>query len=125
MTTIDDALEILRETGPEFSSGGSNHGPMATEALLRLGREGAVIPWVEGYKRRLGQHPAALDRVDPGEWRRALGNIERARRFGFAVRVIGPRPSKAPSAAKDLRPREVEPPRQHVRSPWARWRRAA
>jgi Questin oxidase-like len=77
VTTIDDALEILRETGPEFSSGLSNHGPMAAEALLRLGRAEAVIPGVEGYKRRLGQHPVPLDRVEPGEWRRALGNIRR------------------------------------------------
>ena len=52
-TTIDEALELLEETGPEFGGGLANHGPMAAEALFVLGRGEAVVPWVERYKRRL------------------------------------------------------------------------
>jgi len=36
MSAIDSALERLRETGPEFTGGLSNHGPMAAEALVAL-----------------------------------------------------------------------------------------
>ena len=35
---LDDALEVLCDTGPEFGPGLSNHGPMAAEALYTLGR---------------------------------------------------------------------------------------
>ena len=34
---LDQALDLLRETGPEFGAGYSNHGPMATEALVTSG----------------------------------------------------------------------------------------
>ena len=33
---IDEALEMLEGTGPEFTGGLSNHGPMAAEALVAL-----------------------------------------------------------------------------------------
>src|SRR3989442_4733817 len=55
--TIDEALEMLSDTGPEWGYGElqalSNHGPMGAEALCALGRDEAVVPWVERYKRRL------------------------------------------------------------------------
>ena len=79
--TIDDALELLAESGPEFAYGAmrlSNHGPMAAEALIALGREGAVVPWVERYKRRLEDRPEARHPIAPDEWRGALGDIARA-----------------------------------------------
>ena len=56
-STIDEALELLEDTGPEFGGGLANHGPMASEALIELGRADAVIPWVERYKSRLQDHP--------------------------------------------------------------------
>jgi hypothetical protein len=52
-STIDEALELLADSGQEFGNGLSNHGPMAAEALVTLGRSEAVVPWVERYKRRL------------------------------------------------------------------------
>lgn len=77
---LDEALAILRDTGPEFSEdedgGLSNHGPMAAEALCRLGRDEHVIRWVEGYVRRLQEHPSAGKPVGP-EWREALGDYGR------------------------------------------------
>ena len=75
--TIDDALQILKDTGPEFGGGLSNHGPMAAEALLALGRADAVIPWVERYKRRLQDHPGARNPIATETWREALGDIGR------------------------------------------------
>ena len=75
--TIDDALELLEDTGPEFAGGLANHGPMAAEALVALGRDDAVIPWVERYKTRLQAHPSARNAIDPRDWREALGQGER------------------------------------------------
>jgi len=75
--TIDEALEILEDTGPEFAGGLANHGPMAAEALLALGRPDAVVPWVERYKQRLREHPDARDAIARDEWRAALGDGRR------------------------------------------------
>ncbi len=76
-TTIDEALEMLARTGPEWGGGLSNHGPMGAEALVVLGRDDAVTGWVEQYKRRLGPAPEARDPIDPSAWREALGRIAR------------------------------------------------
>ena len=78
VATIDDALEILASTGPEYGDTGlANHGLMAAEALFALERPDAAIPWVEGYKSRLGAHPEAQDPITSGEWREALGDSRR------------------------------------------------
>ena len=75
--TIDEALDILRHTGPEYSGGLSNHGPMAAEALITIGRADAVISWVESYKRKLLPHPQARNPVSRENWHEALGDINR------------------------------------------------
>lgn len=75
--TIDEALEILEHTGPEFGGGLSNHGPMAAEALLVLGRGEAVVPWVERYRHRLQERPEARNPIDRSRWRQALGQMGR------------------------------------------------
>ena len=83
-TTIDDALEILKNTGPEFTLGRydglSNHGAMGAETLLTLGRDDTVISWVEAYKRRLPlrQHPEPSAPISAKSWREALGDFGRA-----------------------------------------------
>ncbi len=74
---FDEALELLKGTGPEFQDGKySNHGPMAAEALARLGRAEAIVPWVERYRRGLDVHPRASRRIDP-DYREALGDLSR------------------------------------------------
>lgn len=75
--TIDEALELLEETGPEFGGGLANHGPMAAEALFALGRATAVVSWVELYKRRLQDHPESRHPIAPDAWREALGDGHR------------------------------------------------
>jgi hypothetical protein len=74
MSTIDDALHALEDTGPEFGGGLSNHGPMAAEALIALGRADLVLPWVERYKAHLDEHPAARRPISKDDWREALGD---------------------------------------------------
>jgi hypothetical protein len=75
---LDGVLERFAKTGPEFEGGLSNHGPMASEALVALGRPDAVEPWAEAYARRLEEHPQERARIEPREWRAALGDARRA-----------------------------------------------
>ena len=74
---MDQALEMFRRTGPEYGGGLANHGPMAAEALITLGRSDAVIPWVERYRRNLQDPPEARHPISSEDWREALGNISR------------------------------------------------
>lgn len=75
---MDAALVLLGKTGPEYHGGLSNHGPMASEALVRLGRPEAVVPWVETYRRSLMDHPQAGASIGRNDWREALGDYRRA-----------------------------------------------
>jgi hypothetical protein len=74
---LDEGLSRLAATGPEFRGGLSNHGPMAAEALVRLGRADAVEHWLDGYLKRLEDAPAPGDRVTDATWRDALGKLNR------------------------------------------------
>ena len=93
MATIDEVLEILRSTGPEQNEGRTNHGPMAAEALIALGRDEAVLPWVEAYKTRLEDHPTADDRIRRGDWQDALGD---GRRLGDWIAFFDNELAEAP-----------------------------
>jgi hypothetical protein len=70
---IEEALEQMATCGPEFHGGLSNHGPMAADALIHLGRSEAVSPWVERYKRRLDVRPPTGVPIDSEHWQLALG----------------------------------------------------
>jgi hypothetical protein len=80
--TIDEVLDILHRTGPEFGGSLANHGPMAAEALFALQRPDAVVPWVEHYKNRLQDRPARGHPIAPEDWREVLGNISRVGDWG-------------------------------------------
>ena len=73
---LDQALDLLWETGPEFGTGYSNHGPMATEALLALGRADEVVPWVLGYRPNLEDLPMSHQRLGDIGYREALGRFD-------------------------------------------------
>jgi hypothetical protein len=75
---IDEALERFGTTGPEFGGGLSNHGPMAADALIALGRPDAVVGWSEWYAQRLTEHPQPRNPIAAAEWQEALGDIKRA-----------------------------------------------
>src|SRR5882672_12961056 len=74
---LDEGLSRLAETGPEYRGGLSNHGPMAAEALVRLGRADAVEHWLDGYVKKLDEPPRPADRVTDATWRDALGKRKR------------------------------------------------
>jgi hypothetical protein len=74
---MEEALGLLAKTGPEYAGRLANHGPMAAEALVVLGRPDAVVPWVETYRRRLYEHPSGGHPIDAKAWRDALGHGDR------------------------------------------------
>jgi len=78
-TRIDEALNILKDAGPEYGRGFSNHGPMAAEALIAMECDNRVVSWAKQYRSRLSGRPAAIQPVAPDRWEAALGDI---RRFG-------------------------------------------
>src|SRR5580704_1027741 len=69
---LDESLNRLAATGPEFGGGLSNHGPMGAEALVRLGRADDVEPWLDRYIRELEEPPRATDRITDETWRTVL-----------------------------------------------------
>jgi hypothetical protein len=73
--TMDEALDMLVQTGPEYQGGLANHGPMAAEALIAMNRADAVVNWVEKYKKSLQPHPTATTKIDQADWRQSLGNF--------------------------------------------------
>lgn len=75
--TIDEMLDLLSFAGTELVNGNANHGPMASEALFALGRDEAVLPWVEGYRDRLTDRPSPSLPIPADEWRECLGQRER------------------------------------------------
>ncbi|HVX19980.1 MAG TPA: hypothetical protein VHB02_01390 [Acidimicrobiales bacterium] len=74
---LDDALAALDGYGPEFGHGLANHGPMAAEALVALGRSEDVPAFVTAYRRRLRPAPPPGRALPPGEWEGALGRVDR------------------------------------------------
>lgn len=74
---LDAVLERFAATGPEFGSGLSNHGPMASEALVALGRADAVEVWAEEYIAFLQEPAAERKRIARDEWQEALGDVSR------------------------------------------------
>jgi hypothetical protein len=73
-----DALDRLHDTGPEFDGFLANHGPMAAEALIRLGGSGAVAPWVDRYLTRLGPAPGVVRGIGDADWQEHLGDVRLA-----------------------------------------------
>jgi len=74
---LDEAYEQLHTNGPEFEGWLSNHGPMAADALMRLGCGEAVAGWVHGYVRRLEPMPEARWPISEADWPGLLGDASR------------------------------------------------
>ena len=74
---LDEALTRLRATGPEFDGHLSNHGPMAADALVRMGRADAVERWVDGYLPRLHDAPTPSWTLREPDAVAALGAYDR------------------------------------------------
>jgi Questin oxidase-like len=81
---IDEALGVLADTGPEYDAFGgrialANHGPMVIDALVALGRTDTLVEWAERYRPRLEPRPQKCETIQASEWRKALGDMQRAR----------------------------------------------
>lgn len=74
---LDEAYDRLQSTGPEFEGWLSNHGPMAADALLRMGCGEEVEPWLNDYITRLDEAPAVRWAIDEEEWREVIGDPSR------------------------------------------------
>jgi hypothetical protein len=70
---MEQALEMMARLAPQ-----SNHGPMAAEALVTLGRPDSVVSFTEAYKKRFNAtYPQARSAVTRENWREALGDGNR------------------------------------------------
>jgi hypothetical protein len=76
---LDEALEWLAPYGPDLSNGMTNHAPMAVEALVTMGRAGAVPAWLDRYRAQLLPLPAPHEPIPAASWRGALGQLHRFR----------------------------------------------
>lgn len=74
---LDEAYERLHRTGPEFDGYLSNHGPMASEALVQLGQGEHVHGWLDGYIGKLEERPPGTLRITPSDFADALGDPAR------------------------------------------------
>lgn len=74
---LDEAYERLSKSGPEFQGWLSNHGPMAADALIRIGCAEAVPGWIDNYKRRLEDFPTPRWRITEKDWQEYLGDPSR------------------------------------------------
>ncbi len=74
---LEESLECFAGRGPEFRGGLSNHGPMAVEALARMGQEEAALPWAARYRERLDEAPSSRFPIEELEWQDALGDVRR------------------------------------------------
>src|SRR5262249_40939984 len=93
-STFDEALERLRGTGTEVANGvAPNHGPMAAEALVALGRDDVVVAWADRYRRKLDAMPPPSSPITAGGWAEALGAIDR---FGDWVAFFRAQLAEAP-----------------------------
>ncbi|MGH7642537.1 MAG: questin oxidase family protein [Candidatus Dormibacteria bacterium] len=75
---LDESLECFADRGPEFDGGLSNHGPMVVDALVRLGKGPAALPWAVEYRQRLAEAPTSRWPIDGNGWPEALGDMHRA-----------------------------------------------
>lgn len=72
--TLDEALQRLRNTGPERNGWLSNHAPMAVEVMSHHGHGDRVHRWIDGYFDRLEEPPRGIRPIGADEWRDPLGD---------------------------------------------------
>lgn len=74
---LDDVYQRLHHAGPEFGGWLSNHGPMAADALIRLGHPEMVDRWINHYLRKLEERPTSHWPIEEAQWREPLGDPSR------------------------------------------------
>ncbi|WP_030024259.1 questin oxidase family protein [Streptomyces monomycini] len=90
---LDEALERLHASGPEFQGFLANHGPMAVEALVRHGQAGSVHRWLDQYATKLEEVPSPREAISDDDWRTALGDPRRVTDWtAYFTRLVAERP---------------------------------
>lgn len=74
---LDEVYQRMRGTSPEFGGWRSNHGPMAADALIRLGRVDTVDRWVDRNMRQMDDAPRPRWRIEEPDWREVFGDPSR------------------------------------------------
>jgi Questin oxidase-like len=93
---MDEALDRLHQTGPEWRGYLSNHGPMVVEAMVRRGHADEVEGWVDWYETRLEAVPTRHQMITEKHWREALGDPSRLGDWiAFFDNELGQRPWSA------------------------------
>jgi hypothetical protein len=69
---LDEALQVISRTAPDFDNGNTNHAPMVAETLVAVGRPERVTAWVDAYRKELDDRPSDAPAVE-GDWRESLG----------------------------------------------------
>ena len=119
---VDEALERFHATADEYHGGLSNHGPMAVDALARLGAVDEVTPWAARYARRLDPFEGPAPAVDLDEpWddvvRRELPALVRG-----AVSEAGHGAIRTAHAVAMLSEADTPPRRMELARALAYWR---
>ncbi len=87
---LDETYDRLQATGPEFEGWLSNHGPMAADALIRIGCGDEVEAWLDSYITRLDEAPSARWLIDEEDWREVIGDPSRLGDWcGLFTRLVG------------------------------------
>ncbi|MGF1662804.1 MAG: hypothetical protein ACFCVG_10110 [Kineosporiaceae bacterium] len=90
---LDETLEHLHRTGPEFDGWLSNHGPMAADALLRIAPGADVRRWTARYARRLEPLPEPRWAIAEQDWGEYWGDPSRLGDWvAFFDRAVRERP---------------------------------
>lgn len=74
---LDEVYQQMHQTGPEFDGWLSNHGPMAADAILRLGHGSRLGVWLESYAGRLEEPPTPRWGITEADWLEYLGDPSR------------------------------------------------
>lgn len=92
--SYDDVLAAIDQTDFELGTG-SNHAPMAADALVAGGRAERVADWVERYASRLKRVTTTGIAIAPADRAAALGVYER--RFDWVATFVAELETRSPS----------------------------
>ena len=119
---VDEALERFHATADEYRGGLSNHGPMAVEALARLGAVDEVAPWSVRYARALEPFEGPTPVLDLDEPWEAAVRREVPRLLRGAVSAAGHGAIRTAHAVAMLSEADTPPRRMELARALAYWR---
>ena len=120
---VDEALERFHAAADEYGGGLSNHGPMAVDALTRLGAVDEVRPWAARYSRRLDPFDGPVPVVDLDEPWEAVVRREVPGLVRGAVSEAGHGAIRTAHAVAMLAEADTPPRRMELARALSYWRR--